>query len=996
MAAREVRKTIVAFIVQHLGIKDSKDTDLAASNISMSTTSTDHHVDPSLGESMMSENPASQESAPLEPLYVHTQRELEDSFKEMAPPFEGRETEHNWLARDKSIRKLRRQLKGNAPSDFQVAFLAGIKGMQDSIIKVSNTLRTTMSTNGCQFVQELYRTFGIAMDPMTEIFIQNFIKMSAATKQIASKNADFTMEAILSNCTYNHRLMHHIWLSFQEKNMQTRSLSPGWLKVLLKRNASHKSHVEHSGGIEVIEKCLKKGLEDANPKVRENTRATYWVFAQIWPDHGAKFMANLDDKMRTALEKDSNNPNKGPLASSVSSIASSKSRPAATTRPSVRDAIAAQRKAALAKNLPERPNSAQSILSTTDQTIRPARVGPRPPSSLNTTSEASLSTQRTLTSAPARRPRRPELNRPATADPYAVRKPIPKQVTPTISPQTSPAKSGTVGKAATSTSSRPIGRTPARPTAHSVSSTVRSKTRVENAPVRPSPVRDFNHTPSHRPSPSKDENLTLVAPFSRAPNDDNVQACPVRLPTHQKSVSRDSGATRISEDDTGGFTMVLPSFRPDGGEKSSPARPSSSGSMSRVPVMKKSPSKLANENLKPSSPLAQKSQTPTRPIQTSPGIADSLEQPQPGMVQVYEDPFQGDEPAQSSLPIKPVLEEIAINERNSDADREVQSRELSQSTRSNEQNVDVQRTPRQHSKTTSTGSILGINGDSDSLQTPADTIRNRRLLTSAIDKVRAKTLDAHGFRKVQDLVRGNSDIWGEDSQKFGDLFLALLDYLEAPPETIKVPGTPAASKVQNLKTQVLATIRAMLAIHKREATPFYARSLCSVIFARRQFDEMSHIMAEMEKLADDIVRNGPGSECIDAVLDLIASFTNTPPTSPPSSPPTDSNSRSITMALSVLSSLLSPPASISAQRAKSASPAPKSLSPELTKRLGSTAVRLLEDSDPEVRRADLEFCLVLHERLGGENGEGFWRAVEGARESGLNLITYYLARRGKA
>jgi CLIP-associating protein 1/2 len=57
---------------------------------------------------------------------------------------------------------------------------------------------------------------------------------------------------------------------------------------------------------------------------------------------------------------------------------------------------------------------------------------------------------------------------------------------------------------------------------------------------------------------------------------------------------------------------------------------------------------------------------------------------------------------------------------------------------------------------------------------------------------------------------------------------------------------------------------------------------------------------------------------------------------------------------------------------------------------------LLQDEDPEVRRADLEFCLELHEKLGGENGEGFWKAVAGARESNLNLITYYLARRGKA
>jgi CLIP-associating protein 1/2 len=990
MAAHDVRKTIVSFIVQHLGMRESRDVDLAGSTVSMSTASSEHQMDNALTESTMSDNPPSQESAPVEPLFVHTQRELEESFRDMAPAFEGRETEHNWLARDKSVRTLRRQLKGNAPSDFHQAFVAGIKGMLDNILKVANTLRTTMSTNGCQLVQELYRTLGSAMDPMTEILIQNFIKMSAATKQISGKNADTTMEAILSNCTYNHRIMHHIWLSVQEKNMQTRSFAPGWLKILMKKNASHKAHIEHGGGIEVIEKCIKKGLEDPNPKVRESTRAAFWVFAQIWPDHAAKFMANLEDKMRLALEKDPNNPSKASLASSVSSIASSKSRPAVTSKPSIRDAIAAQRRAAMAKNLPERPNSAQSILSTADQppsrpTSSRAASG-KPPSSFNATTEGAQAppTQRTLTSAPARRPRRPELNRPATADPYATRRVPTSKGTPTISPQTSPQKSAISGKA-TSTTSRAIGRTPVRPAAHSVSSTVRSKTRVEEPPAKASPARELGLHSTLQSSPSKDENLTLIVPFSKAPEDGHVPASASRLPIHRKSASRDSGATRLSEEDTGGFSMVLPSFHPEQTDRSSPGRPTSSGSMSKVPLPKRSPIKLANENVKPGSPRVQRMQTPSKLPLAHHSIAENLEQASSAPVQVYEDPFQNDEHVTSSFPVKPVLGEIAINERNSDVEPDTHSRELSQSTRSNEQNIDMQRTPRGHTKTTSTGSILGVNGDSDSLQASAETARNRRLITSAIERVRAKTLDTHGFRRVQELVRSNSDIWGEAGQKFGDLLMALLEYLEASPETIKISGTPASSKIQNLKTQVLATIRAMLAIHKREAAPFYARSLCSVVLARSQFDEVSHITAEMEKLADEIVRNGPTEECINAVLELIASLGNiSQPTS------AGNTSRSLTMSLSVLSSLLSSSAS------KSQSPTPAaSLSPTLTKRLGSTAVRLLENSDPEVRRADLEFCLVLHERLGGENGEGFWRAVEGARESGLNLITYYLARRGK-
>jgi CLIP-associating protein 1/2 len=282
MIARDVRKTIMSFIVQHLDMRP--DIDTPTSN---ATPSNLGHSTHNMNESTASEHPPP-ETTSLEPMYVHTQRELDEAFRDMQPPFEGRETEHNWLPRDKAIRKIRRLLQGNAPSDFHNAFMAGVLGMRDNILKVTNTLRTTMSTNGCQLVQELYQILGSAMDPMTEIVLQNFIKMSAATKNIAAKNADTTMEIILSNCTFTHRLLNHMWLTFGEKNMQTRSFAPSWLKLLMKKNASHKAQIEHSGGIELLEKCLKRGLEDAAPKVRESTRSAYWVFAQIWPEHGER------------------------------------------------------------------------------------------------------------------------------------------------------------------------------------------------------------------------------------------------------------------------------------------------------------------------------------------------------------------------------------------------------------------------------------------------------------------------------------------------------------------------------------------------------------------------------------------------------------------------------------------------------------------------------------------------------------------------------------
>ena len=261
---------------------------MSASTVSMPTLptmATFQSSEADFGEAAASQILPPQDLAQIEPLYVHTQRELDEMFRDMTPPFEGKESEHNWMARDKSVTKLRRLLTGNAPQEFHTAFVAGVKSVVDGILKVANSLRTTVSTNGCQLVQELARTLGPAIDSFVEILIQNFIKMSANTKPIASNNGNVTVETLLSHVSYHARLMQHMWLSFQDKNVQTRSYASGWLKILIKKHARSRAQFEHSGGLEMTEKCLKKGLVDANPKVRENTRATYWAFAQLWPDN---------------------------------------------------------------------------------------------------------------------------------------------------------------------------------------------------------------------------------------------------------------------------------------------------------------------------------------------------------------------------------------------------------------------------------------------------------------------------------------------------------------------------------------------------------------------------------------------------------------------------------------------------------------------------------------------------------------------------------------
>lgn len=204
----------------------------------------------------------------------------------MQPCFEGKENEDNWKARDNSVLKLRRLNQGNAPDEHHVVFLGGIKSLLDGILKVANTLRTTMSTNGCEAVQELVRKLGTSMDLMVEILLQNFIKMCSNTKNISAQNGNNTVDVIFSHVTYNVRLLQHTWSACQDKNVQPRTFAAGWLKTIIKRQMHSRSHFEHSGGLDLAEKCMKKGLTDANPKVRESMRATYWTLAKGWPEKG--------------------------------------------------------------------------------------------------------------------------------------------------------------------------------------------------------------------------------------------------------------------------------------------------------------------------------------------------------------------------------------------------------------------------------------------------------------------------------------------------------------------------------------------------------------------------------------------------------------------------------------------------------------------------------------------------------------------------------------
>ena len=243
----------------------------------------------------------------------------------------------------------------------------------------------------------------------------------------------------------------------------------------------------------------------------------------------------------------------------------------------------------------------------------------------------------------------------------------------------------------------------------------------------------------------------------------------------------------------------------------------------------------------------------------------------------------------------------------------------------------------------------------------------RKILESGINQMRAKTLDAHGFRKLQGLIRSNDNVWSAGG-KFDELLLLLLDELEAPNDEYQLHPM----LVQDLKTQVLVTIRLMLSHQRIHFSTFYPRALCAVLSARKHYNGTCHIVCGLEETVEDILQlcELPG-ECIDAVLDLLESEEGDA-----------KGSRTITMGLYVLGNLL-----------RGNGHAELTLDTEEERRLGQLAARCLGATDPDIRRSVIEFTLDLHDRVAPK--PRFWDMVAMAREDHRNLITYYLAKRAR-
>jgi CLIP-associating protein 1/2 len=236
--------------------------------------------------------------------------------------------------------------------------------------------------------------------------------------------------------------------------------------------------------------------------------------------------------------------------------------------------------------------------------------------------------------------------------------------------------------------------------------------------------------------------------------------------------------------------------------------------------------------------------------------------------------------------------------------------------------------------------------------------QSSRLLDSGIAKIKAKSLDVHGFRKLQGMIRDNKAVWGDD--KFDVLLLGLFEYLEAPLASL----TP--EKVQDVKAQILATIKLMYRKDREAFRAHVPKGLESLLATRSCYDARAHIVSGLELLADELVTLADPKKTTDSITAQLRGEQMTL-----------EGCRTLSMGLHVLKELI--------DVKKDFVPSEKEIS-EVCK----LATGCLESSESGVRMDAVQLCVSLHARV-GENR--FWTSLGGVRDDPKSLITYYIVKR---
>ncbi|KAI9330418.1 clasp N terminal-domain-containing protein [Obelidium mucronatum] len=204
-----------------------------------------------------------------------------------------------------------------------------------------------------------------ALEVHAEGAVKGMLKLAGASKKLIASSASTAMVSLLEHTQFHLKILELFVAATSDKNAQVRQYAMQYVLYQLNHTVQNggAAIVTRTGGIDVLDRCLRKSLSDANPAVREASRAVFDILMEQWPKRAEALLADLDPNTRKAVIKSS--------ASAAATSKKSKVDGSKTATPSIA-AAASREYLSPVKPSPKKPLVASSPLNNHGEIVQAA------------------------------------------------------------------------------------------------------------------------------------------------------------------------------------------------------------------------------------------------------------------------------------------------------------------------------------------------------------------------------------------------------------------------------------------------------------------------------------------------------------------------------------------------------------------------------------------------------------------------------------------------
>ncbi|KAJ1770776.1 suppressor of tub2 mutation [Coemansia sp. RSA 1813] len=237
---------------------------------------------------------------------VPSRNSLAIEFSRTIGCFAGRETEENWIQREKAICLYRGIVWGNAGTEFYDELASLLKEYIHDLFKGVESLRTSLSSQAMGLCEDIAIRLGPYASTIFDVIVDALLRQCAQTKKIGAQRASKSLEVVFQHFPLRLKGIDTLKQRMSDKSATLRQAIVSTCCAVLcsQRTLLGSSDRRSADILTAIGVIVKGGVSDSQPSVREASRELFWELHMTSALHAKKVLAGFPDSVHAALDRD--------------------------------------------------------------------------------------------------------------------------------------------------------------------------------------------------------------------------------------------------------------------------------------------------------------------------------------------------------------------------------------------------------------------------------------------------------------------------------------------------------------------------------------------------------------------------------------------------------------------------------------------------------------------------------------------------------------------